>query len=126
MRYDNAKGPALVKLDGIKVDFEMVGGALRAVTFADARGNHVKVCREGYSGIECLIPAAPKTEERFVLHGEVEDIGNVRKVFQYKHEAEAARDEIVGKLRIDPELKIDKADVEIDDAGEPVDTSIPF
>jgi hypothetical protein len=126
MRYENAKGPSVVKLDGIKVDFDMVDGTLRAVSFTDGKGNHVKIVREGYSGMECLVPAKPKTEERFVLHGEVEDIGAVRKVFKYKHEAEAAQGEIESKLRITPDLKIEKADLLIDDAGEPVTDDMPF
>lgn len=126
MKYESAKSSAAVKLSGIDADFEMMDGVLKSVVLTDGKGGHVKLTMTDYNSFRCLVPARPKTADRYVLHGDIEDIGKVRKVFESQREADLARQDIEGRFRQEIDLKIEKVALPIDDDGAVAENDIPF
>lgn len=118
MRYENAKTAAAVKLKGVNVEFEMIDTTLKAVIIRDAADNICRITIENYNVLNCLVPAGPKLEKRHVLHGTT-PMGKFREAFGSKYEAEERKREVAGMFREDVELKIECAEIEVDEAGEP-------
>lgn len=128
MRWENAKAASAVKLKGVEIEFDLVDKTLKAVLIRDMAGNICRVAIEDYNQLRCLIPAGPVKEKRHVLHGTT-PLGKFREAFESKYEAESRQTEIDGMFRKDVDLKIECAEVEVDESGEPKAESlsdIPF
>jgi len=79
VKFKSVKKTSEIKLDGVKVEFDMVDGSIKAVTLTDASGNVVRCAERGYN-FYVEVPAPPETEKKYRLHGSVLGI-SVEKTF---------------------------------------------
>lgn len=99
MRFVEAKTEREVVLDGIEVEIDTKDGGVTSVTLRDAAGHVVRIQKDGYSGLDVLIPAPPVLEYH-----------------EYEHQAKSRRDAIDAAVRVEHSLTITEVAVPEEEA----------
>lgn len=113
MKFKSVKKASEVTLDGVRVEFDMVDGSIKAVTLTDPKGNVVRCAERGYN-FYVEVPAPPETEKKFKLSGTVLGLP-VEKVFDERHEADDELRRLESDVRGDDNiaLKIEQIEVPV-------------
>lgn len=114
MRLASVKKDSQLKLTGITFETIWHNDSLSTCTLRDEAGNIVQFAIESYS-MKVLVPAEPKTEDRYKLHGTVAGI-SVEHLFESEWDATQAQRDYEGKVARaeDASLAIEKVKVPVD------------
>lgn len=106
-----------IELDGINVFVERnEGKAITSITFMDKLGHSVRIDPD-YNSMKVRVPAPPRLVTKYHLSGEVNKL-TVSEFFDYVHEAEARKDELLrgfGNSDESESLVINKVEVPEED-----------
>lgn len=118
MNLKTVKNLTEAKLKGITVTWTKTDSSVRDITFTDEDGNCVVV--NGQYGLSIFVPKPFEEADRYVLSGKFMGLVDVRKVFEYEHEAKGELEEFQTKAGygVETGLKISKARVQVSDSGE--------
>lgn len=109
MKMTEAKKIGDARLDGIAIEITRKDNSVHRVIFKDTKGNIVEICKDGYSGIDVLIPAPPEKKKVWNLKGIV--IGfDVDKNFESEYEANRQKEKFLIK---DSEAKLEVSEIEV-------------
>lgn len=117
MRFVEAKTEREVVLDGIEVEIDTKDGGVTSVTLRDAAGHVVRIQKDGYSGLDVLIPAPPVIVKRYRLAGRIPGVNeSVLEYHEYEHQAKSRRDAIDAAVRVEHSLTITEVAVPEEEA----------
>lgn len=117
MKLEQVKKAEDVKLDGITVIVDKNASGIMNLTLTDAAGNLLRIDQGSYELIKAWVPAAKKTERRFVLTGIVYG-AEYRHGFKTQVEALSMRTKIEENFDGEdptPKLAITEEQVEVED-----------
>lgn len=112
MKLITAKTASEIKLNGIKVELEMVDGTAKSATLTDADGNIVKFTQENYAGFRAYVAAPPEMKTQWRLEGEVLGV-KIDESFDEQYLAMDRRNQLASALHNEPEFTITETQVEV-------------
>lgn len=111
MKMTEARKNSEVVLDGVSIEITRKDNSTIRVSFRDTKGNVVEIGKDGYSGMEVLVPAKPEKKKVFQLSGKVIDL-TVSENFDSKYEADS-RKEMLERKDSEATLSIEEVEMEV-------------
>jgi|SRR5581483_4212376 len=101
MKFQTIKSPTEITLEGVAVTFDVVDKYLISVTITDAKGNILRVRKNGYSDLAAETIAPPEKVKKQELIYTLPLIGERRETFKEKYEVHARMEELKNEYTVE-------------------------